>query len=182
MILMPEPAGDDVASQLLRRRIVMVTGRLDQAAAEEAVARLVLLDRQSRDPITVHLTVPDADLDPALTLVATIDMIEAPLHAVAAGSVEGAAVAVYAAATERRAHPHTTFLLREPRADLHGDADALETAAEQHRRQLATLHERIATATGKPAADVARDMEHGRLLTADDAVAYGLVHSLTAPA
>ena len=180
MILRPDLGGDDVGNQLLRRRIVMLTGTLDHDRADAAAAKLLLLNEQDHDAITLHISCPDGELDAALTLVATIDMLGAPVTAVAAGTVEGAAVAVYAAATHRRAHPHTTFVLREPRADLTGDAEQLRIAAEQHHRQIDTLHERIATTAGQPVDAVAHDMEQGRLLTAEQAVAYGLVEELTA--
>ena len=180
MILMPEPGSDEVGAQLLRRRIVMLTGPLDHDTADAAAQKLLLLNEQSHDGITLHISCPDAELDAALTLVATIDMLSADTTAIAAGTVEGAAVAVYAAATHRTSHPHATFVLRDARADLRGDAEQLRTAAEQHRRQVDTLHERIATATGQSKDTVAHDMEQGRLLTAEQALAYGLVQELTA--
>jgi ATP-dependent Clp protease protease subunit len=179
MILSAEVASDDVAAQLLRRRIVMLTGRLDGTLADDVATRLLLLDHQSHDGITMHVSVPDAELEASLGLLATVDLLAADITAIAGGTVGGAAVAVYCAAAHRQAHPHTQFVLREPVAELRGDAERLEVAAEQHRRQLETLSTRIAAATGREASDVGDDMAKGRLLTADEAVAYGLVHELT---
>jgi ATP-dependent Clp protease protease subunit len=174
-----DPLADDVHSQLLARRVVLLTGVLDGAAAEAASARLLLLDQRGDEPINLHMSCPDGELDPTLALVATIDLIGAEVHAVAAGTVSGAAVGAFAAAGRRRAHPHTTFLLFEPKADLRGGADQLTAAAEQHRHQLQTLIDRIATACGRDPDDVATDLRTGKLLTAADAVAYGLVQDLT---
>jgi ATP-dependent Clp protease protease subunit len=174
-----EPAPDDVHGQLLARRVVLLTGVLDAATAEGASARLLLLDQRGSDPISLHMSCPDGELDATLSLVATIDLIAADVHAVAAGAVSGAAVGAFAAAAQRRAHPHTTFLLFEPKADLRGGADQLTAAADQHRHQLQTLVDRIALACGRAAEDVAADLRTGRLLTAADAVDYGLVQDLT---
>jgi ATP-dependent Clp protease protease subunit len=174
-----EPAHDDVHGQLLARRVVLLTGVLDAATAEGASARLLLLDQRGSDPISLHMSCPDGELDATLSLVATIDLIAADVHAVAAGAVSGAAVGAFAAAAQRRAHPHTTFLLFEPKADLRGGADQLTAAADQHRHQLQTLVDRIALACGRAAEDVAADLRTGRLLTAADAVDYGLVQDLT---
>ena len=174
-----EPAGDDVLGQLLARRIIMLTGTIDGRSADDASARLLLLDQQSHDPVTLHLSTPDAELDAALSLLATIDLVAVPIHAVAAGSLGGAAVAVFAATTRRRAHPHATFLLFEPKGDLRGDAEQLTVAAEHHRQQLERLAERIAQTCGRDIEDVAHDLRAGRLLTATQAVDYGLVQELT---
>jgi len=174
-----EAAPDDVLGQLLARRIVMLTGSIDGRSADDVSARLLLLDQQSRDPVTLHLSSPDAELDAALSLLATIDFIGAPIHAVAAGSLGGPAVAVFAATTQRHAHPHATFLLFEPKGDLQGDAEQLAVAAEQHQHQLARIVERIAQSCGRDVDDVAHDLRTGRLLTATQAIDYGLVQELT---
>jgi ATP-dependent Clp protease, protease subunit len=170
---------DDVLGQLMARRVVLLTGTLDSAAADDTSARLLLLDQRSAEPISVHMSCPDGALDATLSLVATIDLIGAEVHAVAAGTVSGAAVGAFAAATKRRAHPHTTFLLFEPKADLQGGADQLAAAADQHRHQLQTLVARISSACARDAELVADDLRAGRLLTAADAVDYGLVQDLT---
>ena len=174
-----EPAPDDVHGQLLARRVVLLTGELDGPTADAASARLLLLDQRSDKPINLHMSCPDGNLDATLSLIATIDLINADVHAVAAGTVSGAAVGAFAAATQRKSHPHTTFLLFEPKADLRGGADQLTAAAEQHRHQLQTLVDRIAAACGREPADVADDLRSGKLLTANDAVDYGLVQDLT---
>ena len=174
-----EPPPDDVQGQLLARRVVLLTGALDGPTAEAASARLLLLDQRGSDPINLHMSCPDGELDATLSLIATIDLIGADVHAVAAGAVSGAAVGAFAAAGQRLAHPHTTFLLFEPKADLRGGAEQLAAAADQHRHQLQTLVNRIALACGREPEDVAADLRTGRLLTAPDAVDYGLAQDLT---
>jgi len=168
-------AADEVRTQLLRRRIIVSTGPLDAAAAEDVVGQLLLLDTEGPGEITLHLSAPDADLAAALTVISTVDLIAAQVHAIATGSIESAAVGAYAAAARRSAHPHAAFVLRDPTAAFEGRTEDLAIAAEQHARDLAILSGRIAAATGQSPADVAADMARGRLLTAGDAEDYGLV-------
>jgi len=175
MILTTSLAPDPVRSELLRRRIIVATGPLDDAAAEQVSAELVLLDNENQDEITLHLASRDAGIDAALTLIATIDLIAAPVHAIATGSVEGAAVAVFAAADRRTAHPHAAFILRQPKAGFDGDAESLRVAADAHQRDLATICGRIAATTGRAPDEVAEDLRRGRLLTVADAEDYGLI-------
>ena len=178
MIVTPifEPA--DPQTRLLRQRIVLLTGCLDQAAADAISAQLLLLDNESNRPIQIRVSCPDSELDAAQSLLGTLDLIGAPVHAVAVGPVSGPAVAVFAAAVRREAHPHATFVLRESTAQLAGDAEHLAAAAEQHRRQLDSIVERIASATGRAAAAVGADLRSGRFLTAEQAVGYGLVQTI----
>lgn len=173
------PAIDGVTLELLRRRIIVLTAALDQENAAAACERLLLLDADKAEGITVHFSCTQADLDAAGSLAATIEMVRSETTFIAVGAVERAAVGVFAAADRRLAHPHATFVLSDPAAPAQ-EGDDIAAAAETHRRQLTALHERIAAASGRNVDAVAADMQAGRLLSATEAVDYGLVHSLTA--
>lgn len=171
------PATDGVTLELLRRRIVVVTGKLDSLTTADICERLLLLDEDKTAAITMHFSCTDAELDASSSLAATIEMLRSETTVIAIGAVERAAVGVLAAAKVRRAHPHATFLLQDPVTHVQ-DSDAA-LAADVHHRQIASLHQRIATACGRDPASVADDMHAGLLLSAAEAVDYGLVHSLT---
>ncbi|HEY3562946.1 MAG TPA: ATP-dependent Clp protease proteolytic subunit [Kribbella sp.] len=168
----------ELADRLLAERVILIGGRLDDSLANHVASQLLLLDARSSDPITVHLSSADADLDAALSVAAAIDLITSPVHVVARGSVRGPAIAVLAAAEQREAHRHTTFVLTAPQFTAEGTADELATLAEQHDRQSARLADLIADATGRPADEIAADLAAGRLLTATEAEAYGLISRL----
>jgi ATP-dependent Clp protease protease subunit len=164
---------------LLARRIVVLSGPLGRDEAADAVARLMLLDADSGDRVRLHLTCPDGDLDAALVLAETVDLLRAPVTAVLLGSVGGPPLAVVAAANRVEAHPSCVLLLREPRSTATGRADELAAAAEQHARQVRELADRVARATGRTPDDVAADLRAGRVLDARQAVEYGLVDEVT---
>ena len=165
----------DLADRLLARRIVVLTGPLGRDEAGDAVARLMLLDADADEPIQLHLTCPDGDLDAALVLAETVDLLRAPVTAILRGTVGGPALAVVAAADHVQAHDHCVLVLREPRSTATGRADELAAAADQHARQVSDLCGRIATATGRDPQEVASDLRAGRVLDASQAVEYGLV-------
>jgi ATP-dependent Clp protease protease subunit len=177
-----EPApfhGDrELTERLLRQRVIILGGRLDDAAANRVTAQLVLIGTDDDRPIELHLSCAEADLDPSLALAGAVDLVRAPVHAIARGTLRGAAIAVLCAAQRRVAHRHTTFVLSAPRFSGEGTAPELAVLAEQHERQVAQLHELIAGATGRAVADVAADIETGRVLGAEEALQYGLVSRL----
>lgn len=181
-------AAGDLEERLFERRIVLIGGPLDQLTASAAAARLMLLDADRRseghpdgDTVELHLSCPDADLDAAAMLAETIELMGVPVQALARGVVGGPAVAVYAAAGLRRAHPHALFRLTEPRVEADGNADEIAARVAQHEQQLARVHALIAAATGRDVATVAADLRAGLALPAEEAVAYGLVHELVRP-
>lgn len=173
-----DPLRADLDEQLLRRRIVRVSGRLDVPAAEAALARVLLADADGPDPIQLHLHCPDGDLAAAVVLAETLQLVRARLVALATGTIGGPVVGAYAAARHRRAHPHARFVLSEPRAQFGGRAAQLAADIELQTGQLRFLQETIAAATGRTRDDVAADMQLHRVLAADEAAAYGLVHDV----
>lgn len=169
---------DPVSEQLLRRRILLLAGRLDDAAAQEAAARAMLADAEGTEPLRLRISCPDGEPAAALLLADTLRLMRAPVVATATGLVGGPAVAVYAAAGHRTASAHAAFRLVEHRAEFRGPAAELASAAALHRDEADRLAGLIAAATGRDPARVTADLRAGTLLSAADAVGYGLVHEL----
>jgi ATP-dependent Clp protease protease subunit len=116
-----------------------------------------------------------ADLDTALPLLDAIDLMGAPVHATALGTLTGPAVALLAVADHRVAGPHAVLHLREPTNGRGMHGREVEAWAAEHARQLRRLQERLAAACGRPVEEIAADMAAGRLFTAQEAQDYGLV-------
>jgi ATP-dependent Clp protease protease subunit len=166
---------DRLAERLLDQRVIALAGELDDDVVNRTVAALALLDASGDDPVHLRLSGVSADLDTALPLVDALDLMGAPVHATALGTLTGPAVALLAVADRRVAGPHAVLHLREPTngRGLHGRD--LETWAAEHARQLRRFHERLAAACGRPVDEIAADMAAGRLLSAQEAQEYGLV-------
>lgn len=169
----------DLDDRLLVRRIVLLSGPLDRDRASLVAARLMLLDADSADPVEVHLSCPDGDLESAVMLAQTIDLMRAPVTATILSTLAGPAVVVAAAARRRRAHADCRVVLREPPARAaSGVSEELVAAAEQHARLVEQWCARVADAAHRPAADVRADVRRGRVLSAAEALEYGLVDEI----
>jgi ATP-dependent Clp protease protease subunit len=176
-----DPRRDDLTEQLWRRRVVLLSGRLDYPAAESAIGRILLADADGPEPIQLHVHCPDGDLDAAVVLAETLQLVRARVIALASGTIGGPVVGAYAAARLRRAHPHARFAFTEPRAVFHGRGTRIAADIDLQADQLRFLQETIGTATGLDPADVAADMQASRVLTAGQALRLGLVHEIVGP-
>jgi ATP-dependent Clp protease protease subunit len=182
----PEPDGGLapwLAERLFDRRVVMLSGPLTGAAATQAAAALLTLDALGTEPVQLHISAPDGDLNAAFAVVDAVDAMRAPLHAVVTGEAGGAAVAVLAAADRRLAYRHARVRLAEPRAaSVSGTADEVAAAAGRYLRELEELAVRLADVTGQPRSRIEDDLSTGRVLTAAEARDYGLLDELIGPA
>jgi ATP-dependent Clp protease protease subunit len=94
------------------------------------------------------------------------------------GRADGVALGVFAVAARRYATPHARFHLALPDVALAGRVTDIETSAREHQRQVEAFVSRVASATVRPFEHVEADLERGRWLDADEAVAYGLVDEI----
>jgi ATP-dependent Clp protease protease subunit len=165
--------------RLFDRRIVMLQGTLTGPVASQAAAALLTLDALGPQPVQLHMAAPDGELTAAFAVVDAVDAMRAPLHAVVTAQVGGAAVAVLAAADRRLAYRHARIRLAEPKAAaVAGTADEVAAAAGHYLRELEELALRLAAVTGQPRSRVEDDLSTGRILTAEQAREYGLIHDI----
>lgn len=177
----PDPGfgGDPRAAvyeRLLARRTVLVERDLDITGATFVAARLMTLDADGDDPITLLVNSPGGPLDAAATVLDTMQLVGPPVDTTCLGQAVGTAAVVVASGTgRRRAGAGARFSLRLPAVELAGPASRLSDEVAHYGRLRDLVLDRLVEATGANRRMVARDVDRGRNLAADEAVAYGLV-------
>ena len=166
---------------LFDRRIVTLTGRLDNEAANGVGAALMTLDATGDEPVSLQIDSGEGAVAAALTLMDVIDLLGVPVHAVCIGQAVGPAVGVLAVCHHRVVSPHSVIRLVEPRVELEGSAGQLEQMAALHLRQWRAFCSRLSEATGRPTEQLLHDAAQGRFLDAGEAVAYGLADVVATP-
>lgn len=173
-------SADFLERELFARRVVMLSGQLDAALATRAAAELMTLDAAGPEPIQIHVACADGTLEAALSVMDTLDLLQAPTRGHALGEVGGPAVGLIAVCRRRTAALHAGFRLAEPRGQFAGPAEQLVAAAEQHLRLLDRFRARLARATGQPEAEIRDALRSGRYLTAQEALELGLIDAIAA--
>jgi ATP-dependent Clp protease protease subunit len=181
--LRPEPADPQawMQRQLFDRRIVQLSGRLDDRSANDVGVALMTLDATGDQAVQLHIDSGEGTIDAALTLIDIIDLLGVPVHAYCRGQVAGPAIGVAAACAHRTASPHARLRLFEPEATVEGDARQLQQLASAQVERWAAYCARLARATGQPLERIADDAAAGRYFSADEAVAYGLLDEVATP-
>jgi ATP-dependent Clp protease protease subunit len=162
--------------RLFDQRIVMIRGPLTAEASTGVAAALLTLDAAGPAPVQLHVASSGGDLAAALAVIDVVDAMAAPVHAVVTSEAGGAVIAVLAAAEKRSAYRHARFRLTEPRAaGVNGTADEVAAAAGQHLRELEEVILRLVAVTQQSRSRIEDDLSAGRNLTAQEALAYGLI-------
>ncbi|HEY5096620.1 MAG TPA: ATP-dependent Clp protease proteolytic subunit [Acidimicrobiales bacterium] len=167
--------------RLFERRMVVLTGPLDDRRAGEVGASLMTLDASGDGAVDLQIDCAGGSTGAALALMDIVDLLGVPVRAWCTGQAAGPALGVLAVCAHRALSPHARVHLTEPRVEWEGSARQLEQLAAAHADQWTMFCRRVAEATGQDADRIGRDADRGRFLTAPEAVAYGLADEVVAP-
>jgi ATP-dependent Clp protease, protease subunit len=186
----PDSTGGDIGAgdprswmerQLFDRRIVVLSGPLDAGVANAVGVALMTLDAIGDDPVQLQIDSSDGTIDAALSLMDIIDLLGVPVHAACIGQVAGPAVGVLAVCGRRTITPHAHLRLFEPPIEVQGNAQQLRQLASLHLERWTVFCARLAEITGQPLDRLREEASSGRYLSAEEAVAYGLVDEVATP-
>ncbi len=175
-----DPLADWQASlyeRLLKQRIVLASGPLDDQAAARLSAQLLTLDAESDQPIRLELQNLRAELAAALTVMGILDVLRVRVHGCVSGEISGPALGVLASCARRTGYPNAIFTLAEPRLEFDGTVTAVTARQQQMTRMLDTLYFRLAEVTGREADEIREDARRCRSLTTAQAIGYGLIQA-----
>jgi ATP-dependent Clp protease, protease subunit len=163
--------------RLLKKRIVLASGVLDDDAASRLSAQLLTLDADTDQPIRLELQNLRAELPAVLTVMGILDVLRAPVHGCVSGEIGGPALGVLASCGRRSGYPNASFTLSEPRLEFGGTVTAISAREQQVTRMLDTLYFRLADVTGREVDEIREDARRGRSLTTAQAIGYGLIQA-----
>jgi len=168
----------DIYSRLLSDRIVYVGTPIDDGVANVVIAQLLHLESDNPDAeISLYLNSPGGEPTSMLAVYDTIQFIRAPVATACVGQAAGSAAVLLAAGEpgRRTVLPHARIVLDQPAAGHQGALPDLQVEAKEVARLRTELVELLARHTGRSVEQVRADTERDLVLSAADAVAYGVV-------
>lgn len=173
----PEKRSPQIEERLFKARTLLIYGTIDQKLAERITARMLALQYESSDPITIFINSQGGHVESGDTIYDMIKFVKPEVRIVGTGWVASAGALIYAAA--KREHrfslPNTRFLLHQPSGGTGGSASEIEIHAREIIRMRQRLNEIFARETGQPVERIAKDTERDYWMSAEDAASYGLV-------
>lgn len=172
----------DPYSRLFEDRIVFLGSQVDDTSADDIMAQLLVLESMDPDrDITMYINSPGGSFTAMTAIYDTMQYIKPHITTVCLGQAASAAAVILAAGQpgKRLALPNARVLIHQPATNgERGQASDIEIQANEMIRLREWLATTLATHTGKPFGEVDRDIDRDKILTADDALMYGLVDTV----
>jgi ATP-dependent Clp protease protease subunit len=173
----PEPQASPVQQALFKSRTVLIFGEIDMKLAERVCAQLLAYAAESEDDIRVVVNSPGGHVESGDTIHDMIRFVGPKVKMIGTGWVASAGAHIFlGAAKERRfCLPNTRFLLHQPTGGARGPASDISIEAEEILKMHERLNREIAKETGQPYEKVVKDTDRNFWMSAEQAVAYGIV-------
>ena len=168
-------------ARLLKDRIIFVGTKINDAVANLIVAQMLYLE--SEDPekdIIMYINSPGGVVTAGLAIHDAMQYVRCDVQTVCVGQCASMGAVLLASGTrgKRQILPNGRVMIHQPHGGAGGTSMDIEIQAREIVKMRQQLNEILAKATGKPLAEIERDTDRDRYLTADDALAYGLIDTV----
>lgn len=160
-----------------KSRFVLVFGEINDTLAQATCRRLLALAQDSDAPITVLISSPGGHVESGDAIHDMIRFVRAPVTTVGTGWVASAGAHIFLAPPKERrlCLPNTRFMIHQPAGGAGGQASDIAIQAKEILKTRERIARTIATQTGKQLESVLADMERDFWMSAEEAMAYGIV-------
>ena len=168
----------DLYSRLLKERIIFLGTPIDDSVANLVCAQLLFLESEEPDKdIHLYINSPGGDITSLFAIYDTMKFLKADVSTFCFGQAASAAAVLLGAGarSKRFALPHARILLHQPFGGVEGQASDIELQAREILRMRDLLNDMLATDTGQEIDKITKDTDRDFVMTADEAVAYGLI-------
>ncbi|WP_373262308.1 ATP-dependent Clp protease proteolytic subunit [Hungatella hathewayi] len=171
----------DIFSRLLNDRIIMLTGVVCDEMAASITAQLLFLD--SVDPgkdIYLYINSPGGSVTAGMAIYDTMKYIKSDVSTICMGMAAsmGAVLLAGGKKGKRMIMPNAEVMIHQPSGGAKGQATEILIVADQIKKTKERLNRILSENTGKAYATVCEDTERDNYLTADEALAYGIVDTI----
>ena len=171
----------DIYSRLLKDRIIFLGEEVTDVSASLVVAQLLFLE--SEDPnkdISLYINSPGGSVSAGLAIYDTMNYIKCDVSTICMGMAAsmGAFLLAGGAKGKRMALPNAEIMIHQPSGGAQGQATDIKIVADHILKTKKKLNEILAANTGQPLEVIAADTERDNYMSAEEAVAYGLIDSI----
>ncbi|MBR4853084.1 MAG: ATP-dependent Clp endopeptidase proteolytic subunit ClpP [Clostridia bacterium] len=171
----------DIFSRLLNDRIIFLCDEVNDATASLVVAQLLYLEAQDADKdICLYINSPGGSISAGMAIFDTMNFIKCDVSTICIGMAASMGAFLLAAGTKgkRIALPNSEIMIHQPLGGMQGQASDIKIHAEHILRIKDKMNTILAERTGQDIETIRRDTDRDNYMTAEQALAYGLIDKI----
>lgn len=170
----------DIYSRLLKDRIIILNGEIDDNNANIIVAQLLYLDSESNEDISLYINSPGGSITAGMAIYDTINFVKSKVSTICIGMAASMAAFLLSSGEKgkRMALPNSEVMIHQPLGGAQGQATEIKIAAERILKLKHKINTILAKNTNQPIDKIETDTERDYFLSAKEAKNYGLIDKI----
>lgn len=173
----------DIFSRLLKDRIIFLGEDVNPTSASLIIAQLLFLESEDPDKdINLYINSPGGSVTAGMAIYDTMQYVKCDVSTMCMGMAASMGAFLLAGGTKgkRFALPNSTIMIHQPSGGAQGQATEIQIVADHIAKTKRTLNEILAANTGQPLEVVEKDTDRDNYMSAEEALAYGLIDGVVA--
>lgn len=170
----------DIFSRLLKNRIILLSGEINDACSSSIIAQLLYLDSISNEDISLYINSPGGSVPAGMAIYDTMNFIKSDVATICVGMAAsmGAFLLSSGQKGKRSALPSSEIMIHQPLGGAEGQATEIKIVAEHIIKLKKKLNTILAKNTKKSLKTIENDTERDHYLDAEEALEYGLIDKI----
>lgn len=170
----------DIFSRLLKNRIILLSGEIDDNLANSIVAQILYLDSLSHDDINLYINSPGGSVTAGMAIYDTMNFVKSDVSTICMGMAASMAAFLLSSGKKDKRYilPNAEVMIHQPLGGAQGQATEIKIAAEHILKLREKLNKILANNTGQSIKVIEEDTERDNFMDSNEALKYGLVDKI----
>ena len=170
----------DIYSRLLKDRIIILSGEIDDAMSNSIVAQLLYLDSINHDDISLYINSPGGSITSGMAIYDTMNFINSNVSTICIGMAASMAAFLLSSGKKGKRYclENAEVMIHQPLGGAQGQATEIKIAAERILKLKGKLNKILSNNTGKELEQIEHDTERDYFMNANEALNYGIIDDI----
>ena len=170
----------DIYSRLLKDRIILLNGEIDDNCANLIVAQLLYLDSLNNDPISIYINSPGGSVTAGMAIYDTMNFIDSDVSTICIGIAASMAAFLLSSGEKGKRYclQNSEVMIHQPLGGVQGQATEIKIAAERILKMKEKLNQILSKNTGQDIKKIENDTERDNFMSSSEALKYGLIDKI----
>ncbi len=170
----------DIFSRLLKERIILLNGEINDSTASSVIAELLYLDSINNDDISIYINSPGGSITAGMAIYDTMNLVSSNVSTICVGIAAsmGAFLLSSGEKGKRYALPNAEIMIHQPLGGVEGQATEIKIAAERILKSRNKLNKILSSNTGKDIKIIETDTERDNFMDSEEALEYGIIDKI----
>lgn len=170
----------DIYSRLLKDRIILLSGEIDDNTSNIIIGELLYLDSLNHNDISIYINSPGGSVTAGMAIYDTMNYIKSDVSTICIGICASMAAFLLSSGTKgkRYALPNSEVMIHQPLGGASGQATEIKIAAEHILKVKDKLNKILSKNTGKDIKTIEYDTERDNYMTSEESLKYGLIDKI----